>query len=217
MSDRCYIRISIPDEQDLEFILRPYLKEWKRKVSRSDDDSDGDFYLCYEVGLDFNKVIPMPEGILKTKEYGNDDEPIRGARLRTLNKLMKQNLQLHGFEDWYGWSVKHWGTKWNCIPHGFEKGGAILSFSTAWNPPYPIIRQLAKLVDRPVRMRYLSEPGYPEFEGLFTAFPNGDSDHLRRDEGPAGKLTTTICKVVDCPVGVFNGQLDFDQEGEASK
>lgn len=60
------------------------------------------------------------------------------------------NLNTYGFSNWYDWRVQEWGTKWNadCLGSSYqEKDGKavyIISFSTAWSPPEPVIRELAK-------------------------------------------------------------------------
>jgi hypothetical protein len=60
-------------------------------------------------------------------------------------------------------------------------------------------------------MRYLSDVDSIEFEGLYTAFPNGNSEHLRQvDNAEIGKLITTVRKVVDRPKGFSTGSLKFD-------
>jgi hypothetical protein len=64
-------------------------------------------------------------------------------------------------------------------------------------------------------MRYLSEVDAVEFEGLYTAFPTGNSEHLRQvKDGEIGKLVTTVCKVVDLPKEFSTGSLRF--EGQES-
>lgn len=60
------------------------------------------------------------------------------------------NLNTYGMMTWYDWRVQEWGTKWNadCLGSSYqEKDGKavyIISFSTAWSPPEPVIRELAK-------------------------------------------------------------------------
>ena len=49
------------------------------------------------------------------------------------------NYELYGSADWYDWSNKNWGTKWNasdtCISRD-ETDDLEVHFTTAWNPPY---------------------------------------------------------------------------------
>lgn len=41
-------------------------------------------------------------------------------------------------ENWYGWNVENWGTKWDATPQTIEKvdeNSAFVVFDTAWGPP----------------------------------------------------------------------------------
>ena len=42
-----------------------------------------------------------------------------------------------GIEDWYGWSIENWGTKWGPDSTSYERTGMSFSiqFDTAWSPP----------------------------------------------------------------------------------
>lgn len=86
--------------------------------------------------FDFNTVIPMPEHIFK----GN---------------LGQQELKQYGQNNWYNWSIKNWGTKWNAccdseldfnIHHSNDKKAMFeFSFKTAWSMPTPIYEKIASL------------------------------------------------------------------------
>ena len=86
-----------------------------------------------EIGLgsiDFNKVIPMPEHIFR----GN---------------LGMAEREKYGKNNWYDWSVSHWGTKWNSYgydpvytPREFD--GEHIEFQTAWSYPDPLIAALSR-------------------------------------------------------------------------
>jgi hypothetical protein len=72
--------------------------------------------------LDFNKIIPQPEGIQDPREgvLGQDE---------------------------YDWCVENWGTKWNSYETELRKKGSwqlVITFETAWAPPLPIIEALFK-------------------------------------------------------------------------
>lgn len=50
------------------------------------------------------------------------------------------NVEKYGHADWYGWSVEHWGTKWNAYEVSWREpkhGGqsCVVSMQTAWSPP----------------------------------------------------------------------------------
>lgn len=79
--------------------------------------------------IDFEKIIPMPDGIY----HGN---------------LGPAEMKKYGDNNWYDWSVIHWGTKWNA--YGFAdyidySKDETISFQTAWAAPHPVIEQLAKM------------------------------------------------------------------------
>ncbi|WOC32132.1 MULTISPECIES: DUF1281 family ferredoxin-like fold protein [Caproicibacterium] len=80
--------------------------------------------------LDFNKIIPMPENIFR----GN---------------LGTEEFARYGKNNWYDWSVAHWGTKWNSYgysentPKGFD--GSRIKFDTAWSSAAPVIEKLSSL------------------------------------------------------------------------
>ena len=84
----------------------------------------------YGIGtIDFEKIIPMPESIYR----GN---------------LGKEEMEKYGENNWYDWSIGHWGTKWNA--YGFDESvdysnNNTIEFETAWAAPHPIIEQLAKM------------------------------------------------------------------------
>lgn len=64
-----------------------------------------------------------------------------------LGRQRLQNLERHGHADWYGWSLQHWGTKWNggeCEMHRLSEGSLELWFQTAWTPPLPVLQQIAR-------------------------------------------------------------------------
>lgn len=56
------------------------------------------------------------------------------------------NQQKYGHQDWYGWSVANWGTKWNGGQADVVRldSNLYVHFDTAWSPPVPIIEALAE-------------------------------------------------------------------------
>jgi len=88
--------------------------------------------------IDFEKVIPMPEGIFR----GN---------------LGRQEKALYGKNNWYDWSLVNWGTKWNSYGYDdfpkYEDGNEIL-FMTAWSRPEPVIQRLSEMFPD-VRFRHV--------------------------------------------------------------
>ena len=88
--------------------------------------------------FDFNKIIPMPDNIYQ----GN---------------VGQKERELYGENNWYDWSCKNWGTKWNSVDAEAYDNDFV--FQTAWSPADPVIAALAKMFPA-VRFTYtFSETG----------------------------------------------------------
>lgn len=74
--------------------------------------------------FDFEKIIPMPENIYR----GN---------------LGPEEEKLYGKNNWYDWSLEHWGTKRNAEVVSVSPAHYVLG--TAWAPCRPVIAELARL------------------------------------------------------------------------
>ncbi|MFM8765336.1 MAG: hypothetical protein ACKOEZ_10945 [Spartobacteria bacterium] len=120
------------------------------------------------IDLDFQRIIPMPEPIKRTEKEEFCKFSPRGIALR------KENLWEFGFEDWYDWSWEHWGTKWNSYYGHFVRNDTAYLYCTAWNPPFPVMRKLAELLNTPVLLEYF-EHDYGEGSALIQ--PDGTTDH----------------------------------------
>ena len=101
--------------------------------------------------LDFNKIIPMP----KTVFNGRLDDKAR---------------KKYGLNNWYDWSSKNWGVKWNaCDTIVYDDDESItIKFQTPWGAPLPVIDQMKKMFkdyDIYICGCYIGE-GY-EFAGAF--------------------------------------------------
>ena len=120
--------------------------------------------------IDFNKVIPMPEHIFR----GN---------------LGMAEREKYGKDNWYDWSIAHWGTKWNSYgydgaytPQDFD--GEHIEFQTAWSRPESVIAALAaKYPDLSFEHKWADEDfgynvGHLEYEDgeeMFCDIPPGGS------------------------------------------
>lgn len=78
--------------------------------------------------FDFNKLIPMPP---ESEKFSYD---------KCYTDEERERLEV---DDWYNWSYKHWGVKWNA---GDSKiiGDGEWWFWTAWCPPEGIIKELSR-------------------------------------------------------------------------
>ena len=67
-----------------------------------------------------NQIVPMPSNVFRG-DLGRYEE-----------------AKYPEDKNWYGWSVKNWGTKWDCYDVQDAKVGTKsikLVFQTAWSPP----------------------------------------------------------------------------------
>ena len=81
--------------------------------------------------IDFNKILPRPQALQDQAEKG----PLP--------------LEDRDGPNWYDWSVKNWGTKWNAYEHStterdYDRGEINYNFLTAWGPPTPIVHELQR-------------------------------------------------------------------------
>ena len=153
MPNHCTNLLSCTSGKTIGQIIKPYLTDNGKSI-------------------DFNKILPMPEGILKTchsstiQEITKKRTPEEEAALqKEHDAICEQNLKDYGHKNWYDWSVANWDTKWNAYScwtleddsfNSIEEIGDI-GFQTAWAPPINVIRELAKLTGESLRMSYYDE------------------------------------------------------------
>lgn len=132
MPNHCSNAVYLPVGDTATEVLKPYIST----------DKDG------ESILDFNKIIPMPEALDgESTQYSNDVEEQK--------RIEQQNLEKFGHKNWYDWRVANWDTKWNSYWVHFDDN--CVRFSTAWSPPMNVIKKLAELLKKPLRLTYVDE------------------------------------------------------------
>ena len=137
-------------------LIEKLIKDTKFKL-----DSDVE-----ENQFDFNGIVPMPEelenmssplDIVETEEEAkekNDEwnknefhkrsdgkHQIRAITQATKERLLKE----YGATDWYDWSIRNWGTKWNSYSVKYIDSGEdfiALQMDTAWDTPRVIWNEL---------------------------------------------------------------------------
>lgn len=77
--------------------------------------------------FDFNCIIPMPDTI-----YRGD--------------LGEEEKKKYGEDNWYNWSIKNWGTKWNASDACVDEENKTFVFDTAWSAPEKIIEAFARIL-----------------------------------------------------------------------
>jgi hypothetical protein len=119
--------------------------------------------ICINGDVDFNLIIPMPEGMSDVTSGGSlnsfqtflglkkphfeadwaqavkDASPEDFVNFGKAYRLFKDT----GFWSWYDWSCENWGTKWNAYDVDICPGEQLI-FNTAWAPPEPVFEAIAK-------------------------------------------------------------------------
>lgn len=62
-----------------------------------------------------------------------------------LGKQVYSNIEKYGSSDWYEWSYKHWGCKWNATNTFACEDGVTVYFDTPWGTPSEMMKTLAKM------------------------------------------------------------------------
>ena len=90
-------------------------------------DAVAEFVKGEEEAFDFNKIIPMPDTVFK----GN---------------IGTEEREKYGEDNWYDWSIKNWGCKWNASDVMVDEDSQTFAFTTPWSAPIKIIEAFAKIV-----------------------------------------------------------------------
>ncbi len=100
---------------------------------------------------DVQNTEPSPQhsetltALLKKYQELTKDDP----ELLQLGRKCYENIQNYGCTDWYDWSIKNWGTKWNAYGYkefpSYQDGDSEIRFLTAWAAPHPILEKLSEL------------------------------------------------------------------------
>lgn len=62
----------------------------------------------------------------------------------SLGEQVYKNINQYGYKDWYDWSRKVWGTKWNAMVAEKINENEI-DFDTAWTAPFPVMMKLSAM------------------------------------------------------------------------
>jgi len=105
-----------------------------------------DFIFVYTLGgtveKDLDNISVKAEEIFLKQRTDIDSESWE------LGRKAFHNFRLYGAKDWYDWSCKNWGTKWNA--YDYMEGTDYsqnddLQFETAWSAPHPVIEKLSQM------------------------------------------------------------------------
>lgn len=102
---------------------------------------------------DINDYINNPDKLKEERKTFNGGAEDGDKDIKDLNELGKKyidNINNHGYSQWYDWCNEKWGTKWNVddeveVDYDSSTEKYEICFNTAWNPPYGIIEEYSKL------------------------------------------------------------------------
>lgn len=98
----------------------------------------------------FNDRLPEEEIRKREKETSiwngtNDIRKLTKDEVLDYGKTAVNNVLTYGAMDWYDWSIKNWGTKWNaCRTQIPDTETAEVYFDTAWSPVPQILLALTE-------------------------------------------------------------------------
>ena len=107
----------MPNHTSTKLEITGSKEEIKAFVDKAKSAEEGQF--------DLNVFVPMPE------------ELNTGEGLAFDKKSDSELIEKYGSDNWYDWSVKNWGSKWNCYDVGewdWSSTFAVITYQTAWSP-----------------------------------------------------------------------------------
>jgi hypothetical protein len=135
------------------------------------------------IPFDLNKIIPMPEELEHTENPSVDTE-----------ERKKELAEKYRFTNWYSWQSYYWGTKWGVnVISGWDTEtedpivhSSIISFSSPWNCPMPVLLKLSKL--------------FPDVR-LYVFYCDEGGDKVHSASLISGKITKETTYSVESPEG----------------
>jgi len=149
-----------PDEVDFEKVI-PMPEVMKTEASLHVEDwarvAVGDIELVQF----FSRRHEHPADTFKRGDYGGAAAALRQSNVFRLitegpfpkdfsdadfEALIKQMraLRQYGHANWYDWSIKNWGTKWNAYQTS-RVSDTVVTFKTAWSAPLKVILKLSEM------------------------------------------------------------------------
>ena len=124
----------------------------------------------------FEEFIPCPAELKEQTEIGEDymarDEARKAA-----------NLSKYAYEDWYGYNINNWGTKWDVADADvtYTEGDTklVVSFDTAWGPPIAFYENMEEELGWQVDAFY-----YESGVNFCGRYNYGDDDYYEITGGP---------------------------------
>ena len=154
-------------------------------------------------------VVPMPEELNITSGRLGD-----GEEQRELERKTAENLEKHGFANWYDFNVAKWGTKWEIGGNGDEAErdedglGFSALFDSAWSPPIAVCEALVEQGFEVVLYYY--EPGM----GYCGKFEDGNDEYYEYSGENSNTVRAAIGSDLDDMFGISESMAEYEAENE---
>ena len=124
-----------------------------------------ELFASEEKVFDFNKILPMPEDSEDFQATGDLTMDTDQGDL-SMKEFIEKKIKTAN--NWYYWSVKNWGTKWNAIEPTLDVDNECelkYSFRTAWDAPRGVIQEIYDKRDKIIKgLTYGKWTCFHEFE-----------------------------------------------------
>lgn len=162
----------------------------------SKDDEGNEFF-------DFNKIIPMPE---------HQPDLSKPNPFFAIGGLGSKEEKDFGKNNWYAWSIKNWGTKWNaCNSQVDSIVDGVVYFDTAWSPAEKIFAVLIQKYPEHDWTLYYDEGGMC-FRGEVIYSAKDPDNVIEVDLSWHYEVGQDL---EECPVADCDGKYYYTAEGEA--
>lgn len=164
-----------------------------------------------------DEFIPIPlelkEGAINTSELMK----VRNWEYKKeLDAVREQlNLKYFGYKDWYDFSVRKWGTKWDIgrdsavsdtlLIKDIKNKTVTFSFDSAWSPPIGAYEKLAE-------MGFGITAYYYEGGCCFCGIWEDGMDEYYDIQGKSDWVKDNIPRVIDDAFAISEGMAEWEQE-----
>lgn len=112
--------------------------------------------------------MPQKEQRKKMLAYMKDGADMEQGRQSFINE------KKYGCKDWYQWSIRNWGTKWDAAESSIEDmlpDWIEINFDTAWGPPIEWVLAVEEIFPALNFQLHYDEPGMA-FKGVYSCGNN---------------------------------------------
>lgn len=158
-------------------------------------------------GKFLNSVIPVPEDLQITAGFLGDTEA-----QKELERKTAENLDKHGYGNWYDFCTGRWGTKWDVDCQGVDVSedgtNVTASFESAWAPPMGVYEEL---VDQGYSVTaYYYEPGM----AYVGKFEDGVDECLEYGGENSKTVRDAIGEELDDYFGISESMAEYEEDEE---